>query len=72
MVWLRVNDDGSVTYHEENAGSRASQRGLQPRDRVMTVYEARQDWAAYADDIAGAHAFICKLNCWPQRARAVL
>lgn len=60
--WLEVEDDGRVLYHEENSGSRASERGLQPQDRTLTFDEAKQDWSAYADDLAKAYAFVSKLN----------
>jgi hypothetical protein len=57
-TWLRVNGDGSVTYHEENTGPRLARCGIEPRNRVMTGDEAKADWASYAGDIARALAAI--------------
>ena len=57
-TWLQVNDDGSVTYHEENSGSKMSCREIEPGNRVMTGEEAKADWASYANEIAQAVAAI--------------
>ena len=64
-TWLEVNDDGSVTYYEENSGVRMLRRGIQPRNRVMTGEEAKADWACYASDIAQALAAIGSKNGRP-------
>jgi hypothetical protein len=56
--WLQVNDDGTVTYYEEKAGSEMSLGGIEPRSRVMTGEEAKADWTFYADEIAQALAAI--------------
>jgi hypothetical protein len=62
-TWLEVNDDGTVTYYEENSGLRMMRRGIEPRNRVMTGDEAKADWASYANDIAEALAAIaCRNN----------
>ena len=55
-TWLQVNDDGTVTYHEENSGVRMMRRGIEPRNRIMTGEEAKADWTSYAGDIAKALA----------------
>jgi hypothetical protein len=47
-TWLQVNDDGTVTYHEENSGVRMMRRGIEPRNRIMTGEEAKADWTSYA------------------------
>jgi hypothetical protein len=57
-TWLRVNGDGSVTYHEENTGPRMARCGVEPRNRDMTGDEAKADWASYANEIAQALAMI--------------
>ena len=64
-TWLEVNDDGSVTYYEENSGVRMLRRGIQPRNRVMTGEEAKADWTCYASDIAQALAAIGSKNGRP-------
>jgi hypothetical protein len=55
-TWLEVNDDGTVTYYEENSGQRMLRLGIEPRNRIMTVDEAKLDWAAYAKDLEEAAA----------------
>lgn len=55
-TWLQVNDDGTVTYHEENSGVRMMRRGIEPRNRIMTGEEAKADWTSYAGAIAQALA----------------
>jgi ribosomal protein L24E len=50
-TWLEVNDDGTVTYYEENSGRKMLRRGIEPRNRVMTTQEAKSDWTSYARDI---------------------
>lgn len=57
-TWLEVNDDGTVTYYEENSGRRMLLRGIEPRSRVMTVEEAKLDWTSDAKDIDKAAAAI--------------
>jgi hypothetical protein len=57
-TWLRVNDDGTVTYHEENTGLRMARRGIEARNRVMTGAEAKADWTSFASEIAQALAAI--------------
>jgi hypothetical protein len=57
-TWLQVNDDGTVLYREENSGLRMLRRGVEPRERVMTVEEAKLDWDSYASDIVAAAAAI--------------
>lgn len=57
-TWLEVNDDGTVTYYEENSGRRMLLRGIEPRSRVMTVEEAKSDWTSDAKDIDEAAAAI--------------
>jgi hypothetical protein len=57
-TWLEVNDDGTVTYREEDSDPRMARRGIEPRNRVMSGEEAKADWASYADDIARALAEI--------------
>jgi len=61
-TWLQVNDDGTVTYYEENSGWKMSRRGIEPRSRVMTGEEAKADWTSYASDIAQALAAIASKN----------
>ena len=61
-TWLEVNDDGSVTYYEENSGLRMSRHGSEPRNRVMTGEEAKADWTSHASDIAQALATIAYKN----------
>jgi hypothetical protein len=65
LGWLRVNSDGSVTYHEENTGHRSVMRGTQSQERQMTVEEAQTDWASFAEDIAEAQRFLSKINPLP-------
>ena len=60
--WLQVNDDGTVTYYEENSGLKMSRRGIEPRSRVMTGEEAKADWTSYASDIIQALAAIAFKN----------
>ena len=50
-TWLEVNNDGTVTYYEENSGPKMLRRGIEPRNRVMTREEAKLDWTSYASDI---------------------
>jgi len=57
-TWLQVNDDGTVLYCEENSGRRMLRRGIEHRERVMTVDEAKLDWNFYAGDIVAASAAI--------------
>jgi hypothetical protein len=57
-TWLEVNDDGTVTYYEENSGRRMLRRGIEPRNRVMTIEEAKLDWTSYVRDIDEAAAAI--------------
>jgi hypothetical protein len=57
-TWLEVNDDGTVTYYEENSGLRMLRCGIEPRNRVMTAEEAKSDWNSYASDIDEASAAI--------------
>ena len=57
-TWLEVNDDGTVTYCEENSGQRMLRRGIEPGNRVMTAEEAKLDWTCYARDIDEAAAAI--------------
>jgi hypothetical protein len=57
-TWLEVNDDGTVAYYEENSGRRMLRRGIEPRNRVMSVEEAKLDWISYARDIDEAAATI--------------
>jgi ribosomal protein L24E len=59
-AWLEVNDDGTVTYYEENSGRRMLRRGIEPRNRVMTVEEAKLDWTSHARDIDEAAAIASK------------
>jgi hypothetical protein len=61
VVWLRVNEDGSVTYHEEYSDPLAPERSHTRQERTMTVQEAMQDWASCADQIAEAYRLISKL-----------
>jgi len=61
-TWLEVNDDGTVTYYEENSGLRMMRRGIEPRNRVMTGEEAKADWTSYASDIAEALSAIASRN----------
>ena len=64
-TWLQVNDDGTVLYCEENSGRRMLRRGIEPRKRVMTVEEAKQDWDSYATDIVAAAAAISSKKLSP-------
>jgi hypothetical protein len=57
-TWLEVNDDGTVTYYEENSGRKMLRRGIEPRNRVMTTEEAKSDWTSYARDIDEASSAI--------------
>ena len=61
-TWLEVNDDGTVTYYEENSGLKMSRLGIEPRSRVMTGEEAKADWTSYANDIAQALAAVASKN----------
>jgi hypothetical protein len=61
VVWLRVNEDGSVTYHEEYSDPLAPERGHTRQERTMTVQEAMRDWASCADEIARAYSVVSKL-----------
>ena len=66
-TWLEVNDDGTVTYFEENSGRRMLRRGIEPRNRVMTAEEAKLDWTSYASDIAEASAAIASRKGRPSK-----
>jgi hypothetical protein len=57
-TWLEVNDDGTVTYYEENSGLKMLHRGIEPRNRIMTTEEAKADWISYSSDIDEASAAI--------------
>jgi ribosomal protein L24E len=57
-TWLEVNDDGTVTYYEENSGRKMLRRGIEPRNRVVTTQEAKSDWTSYARDIDEASSAI--------------
>jgi len=63
-TWLEVNDDGTVTYYEENSGRRLLLRGIEPRSRVMTVEEAKLDWTSDAKDIDEAAVAIASRGRW--------
>jgi len=49
--WLRVNDDGTVTYHIENSGWTMIGSGVQSRERTLTTLEAKDCWPSYAESI---------------------
>jgi hypothetical protein len=49
--WLEVNDDGTVSYYERLFDLRTLLGEIEPRQRNMTVEEAKSDWAFYANDI---------------------
>lgn len=55
-TWIVVNDDGTVTYHKENAGWRMSRRGAEERERVLSADEAKARWPDRAKDIDAAIA----------------
>jgi hypothetical protein len=50
-TWLEVNEDGTLTYYEENSGRKMLRRGIEPRNRFMTAEEAKSDWTSYASEI---------------------
>jgi hypothetical protein len=49
--WLAVNDDGTVTYHLRNFGSRLIRDGAEERSRSMSAAEAKLRWPLYAKSI---------------------
>lgn len=61
-MWLQVNADGSVTYHEEHSDPFARQSGCHSQERTMTVCEAMQDWESYADELERAHQAVSKVG----------
>jgi hypothetical protein len=50
-TWLVANDDGTVTYHQENSGWTMMRRGAEGSDSKMTAIEAKARWTSYAADI---------------------
>jgi len=55
-TWLQVNKNETVTYHTENSGWRMSRRGIEPKEEVMSIDEAKKQWASYAAEIDAALA----------------
>jgi len=49
--WIDVNDDGTVTYHTENAGWTAMRRGVGGNDETMSAEEAKKRWPQHAEEI---------------------
>ncbi len=62
VIWLCVNDDGSVTYHEEYSDPLAPKQGRTRQERTMSVDEAIKDWRVYAAEIAEAHKVVSKVG----------
>lgn len=58
--WIVLNNDGTITYHEENAGWTAARRGAEPSDDTMTVDEAKKRWPQHAGKIDRALAKLKK------------
>ena len=58
--WLAVNEDGTVTYHLRNFGSRLMREGAEERNRSMTAREAKLRWPFYSRSIDLAIAEIVK------------
>jgi hypothetical protein len=52
--WLIVNDDGTVTHQQENAGWVMARKGINERLKTMTAQEAKVIWASYAIAIDNA------------------
>ncbi len=50
-AWLEVNEDGTVTYHRENAGWRMRRHDMEARNSTYTVDEAKKRWTSYASEI---------------------
>ena len=48
---LLVNDDGSLTYHEENTGYAIFRRDKNATDTTMSPDDAKLRWPDYADKI---------------------
>ena len=59
--WLVVNADGTLTYHEENAGWRMMRSGMEVHDKQFTPEEAKAKWPSYADKIG---AVLAETNCY--------
>lgn len=51
---LVVNDDDTVTYHEENAGWKMVRKGAQSKQQTMSADEAKEQWPRYANEIDAA------------------
>jgi hypothetical protein len=63
--WLAVNDDGTVTYHVENLGTRRRRDGLDERVRTMSASEAKARWPSYSQSIDLAVAEVIKRRNTP-------
>lgn len=62
--WLAVNDDGTVSYHLRNFGSRLMRDGAEERSRTMSASEAKSRWSFYSKsiDLAVAEVSACRLR----------
>ncbi len=60
--WLEVNDDGTITYHKENAGWRMAHRGIDASEKIITAEEAKKRWPTYANAINEALAVVDKTS----------
>jgi hypothetical protein len=49
--WLAVNDDGTVSYHLQNFGSRLMRDGAEEKDGTMSANEAKSRWPLYSRSI---------------------
>lgn len=61
-TWLRVNNDGTVTYEVENTGWSMMREGANKRETTMTAAEAKAKWGSYAVEIDRALATIAGEN----------
>ena len=54
--WLRVNDNGTVTYHSEISGWQLMRRGPSSPDLSISIAEAKAHWPSFAGRIDEAYA----------------
>jgi hypothetical protein len=59
--WLEVNDDGTLTYHLRNFGSRLMRDGPEARSRTMDAAEAKLRWPFYLKSIDLAVAEVASI-----------
>ncbi len=68
--WLAVNDDGTVSHHLRNFGSRLLRDGAEERTRTISASEAKSRWPLFSESINLAVAEVC--SCRHERPSGLL